>query len=958
MGVVFIPLRALRTTAWAAFLLIAGLVHAAPPEGCAGTAAEPLAAHAQADCLLAQARKAFRERRYADVLSAVGTIEALPGSIEADVAFAAGLEKARALYQLGRVAEMERETASLRERSASRLGLDHPRTLEAQNLNAVALRNLGRTAEAIVVYEDLVARRMRIDGANAVETLRAKNNHASALRDAGEYARARALFREIHEARSASLGSLDEQTVAAWHNFASVDWESGGSQESAQAVEAALPGQQRALGPENPEILRLKTLLGAMLEDQGRFEEAMRLFAEVLEIRRRKFGGTERFTQQAARNLASSALRAGLAQDALRILERAREDLRDSDRSDPALREILRLQALIRFQAGDAAGGLALLESQLGAGGRDAGALGALSLPELNDELMRAQALFMLGRPADSLAIQRRILGLLEARLGPRHPRTLEALRSLAYFLFESGDAGGARERFEEFVARTEERDGALAGTSELHRRQLSQGIQSLFQSAGYKTYVRLLAGLDPPRGLEVAELAKARSLAQVHDDTKAGADREAIRESAWRLAKAEETLASSDPGTPRYLEAAAERTQAESRLRALRPRRPAARAGANAQVASLPRGVAFVSYVVDGDAVAVLVAGRDGNISGRDLGRLPHLAGTVEAYRRLLASPDPASERAWRLKDGYRWSLARPEPEAVRVQDAAEIARYLSRRLVEPIAAWLAGSPRWAVSPDGPLAFLPFDLLEIGGKSVGAQHELTLVPSLAAVTVGKARAARVLPPGPPREFLGIGISAHAAGRPDLPQAQEEVRHIANLFAPDRRTILLGPQATEAAFARLDASGELERYRYIHVATHAFLSRRGSSLSGVVLAPDPADPANDGIVTAAEWPAYRLRSDLVVLSACDTGLGTVLPGEGVMGLPYSLLLAGTRDVLLTLWPVADAAAADFMPRFYRRLRQGLAPSRALAQTKRELRAGGGPHAHARHWAAFVLYGVP
>jgi CHAT domain-containing protein len=365
-----------------------------------------------------------------------------------------------------------------------------------------------------------------------------------------------------------------------------------------------------------------------------------------------------------------------------------------------------------------------------------------------------------------------------------------------------------------------------------------------------------------------------------------------------------------------------------------------------------------FLDYVVDGDRVVAILAGRDLPVTGHDLGRVEGLAVTVDALRRLVASTDPASERVWRTAEGFRWSLSRPSGSTGRATDAAEIVRHLSKKLLEPVAQHLRRSPRWIVSPDGPLAFLPFDLLEIGARRVVESHEVTIAPSLAAVTAGRARAARVLAPGANREFLGLGVSRAGGDWPELPAAEREVGAIASLFPADRRVTLTGGQATEAALAKLEASGELERFRYIHVASHAFLSPRGTSLSGVVLAKDPADDSNDGIVTAAEWPAYRLRSDLVVLSACDTGRGTLLAGEGVMGLPYALLQAGTRDVLLTLWPVSDAAAADFMPRFYGRLRKGLPPPKALRETKLEMARARGAHAAPAHWAGYVLHGVP
>jgi CHAT domain-containing protein len=114
-------------------------------------------------------------------------------------------------------------------------------------------------------------------------------------------------------------------------------------------------------------------------------------------------------------------------------------------------------------------------------------------------------------------------------------------------------------------------------------------------------------------------------------------------------------------------------------------------------------------------------------------------------------------------------------------------------------------------------------------------------------------------------------------------------------------------------------------------------------------------PGTDGYVTAGEWPGYDLRSDLVVLSACDTGLGKVVQGEGVMGLSYALYVAGNRNTLLSLWPVVDESTAEFMTAFFTKLKTGMAQSEALNRTKREFIAGS-RFARPVFWAPFVLYG--
>lgn len=954
MGFAFIPLLLRRSAV--PVLACAGLAWATPAfaEVCPAPAGDARARQLQPDCLVEAARVAYRERRHVDVLELTARVAALGDTTPASVRIAALIVRSQALFQSGRIGEMDRVAREAWELARAEGGEDARPALEAQNLVAVALRRQGRTQEAIEVYRDLVARRDRVDGPASAESLRARNNFASALGDAGDLAGAEALHSQVYAARLATLGPSHEQTVFAWHNLKTTSWELRGSERTLREVELALPGQQMALGAENPEIARMKTLLATMLWSQGRLEEARALFADVHGIRRKTLGEPHRLTQEAARNLAFITLQLGDADGALDLLDAAARQAAPSGEGD--VRDHRQLLAFVHLQRGEPQAALDLLP---------VGASPEMSLREstrerLNAASLRAAALSRLGRHDEAISLQSRVLEADEERLGRQHAKALESLRGLATFQIAAAEFDVARRTLEVFVERSEARDGSLAGASDTHRRQLSQGIESLFQLAGYKTYVRLLAATDPTRALEVAELAKGRSLAEHHATSGRGqVARAEAREASWRLAKAEEALAANEPGSAPYLRAANERADAEARLRALRPVAGTTKRFRLAdRLATLPKGAVFIDYVVDGDHVVALLAGKDLPVTGIDLGRVERLADTVEALRRLTATTDPASERVWRTAEGFRWSLSKPPGATERTKDATEIARFLSQKLLAPLAPHVDKSPRWIVSPDGPLAFLPFELLETGGKRVVEIHEITIAPSLAAITAGKARAARVLAPGAHREFLGIGVSRAGPDWPDLPAAEREVTTIGNLFPADRRVTLTGREATETALAKLDASGELERFRYIHIASHAFLSPRGSSLSGVVLAKDATDESNDGIVTAAEWPVYRLRSDLVVLSACDTGRGTLLAGEGVMGLPYALLQAGARDVLLTLWPVSDAAAADFMPRFYARLRKGMQPAKALRETKLELARARGPHAAAAHWAAFVLHGVP
>ena len=164
-----------------------------------------------------------------------------------------------------------------------------------------------------------------------------------------------------------------------------------------------------------------------------------------------------------------------------------------------------------------------------------------------------------------------------------------------------------------------------------------------------------------------------------------------------------------------------------------------------------------------------------------------------------------------------------------------------------------------------------------------------------------------------------------------------------------------GEHATEGKLQELNRQGALTKYRYLLFSAHGYLSTHEPSLSALVLGQMNKAPGTDGYVTASEWPAYDLKSDLIVLSACDTGVGKVVQGEGVTGLSYALYVAGNKNTVLSLWPVVDESTSLFMTRFFERLKSGLPQTQALGETKREFLK------HPRFnkpafWAPFVMYG--
>ena len=163
---------------------------------------------------------------------------------------------------------------------------------------------------------------------------------------------------------------------------------------------------------------------------------------------------------------------------------------------------------------------------------------------------------------------------------------------------------------------------------------------------------------------------------------------------------------------------------------------------------------------------------------------------------------------------------------------------------------------------------------------------------------------------------------------------------------------------TQSAGRRdLVLSGALSRYRILHFATHGLLHPVLPERSGLVLSTvDEKGRPRDGFLSAPDVASLHLPADLVVLSACRTGLGREIRGEGLVGLTQAFFRAGARGVIVSSWNVRDRATADLMTRFYtHHLVERQPPGAALRQAQLALRAHPKTAAPA-FWAGFTLHG--
>jgi CHAT domain-containing protein len=268
---------------------------------------------------------------------------------------------------------------------------------------------------------------------------------------------------------------------------------------------------------------------------------------------------------------------------------------------------------------------------------------------------------------------------------------------------------------------------------------------------------------------------------------------------------------------------------------------------------------------------------------------------------------------------------------------DVQRQAEALYRRLLAPARSEIHGD-RVVIVPHGVLHYLPFPALR-------SPDGRWVVEDLAVSTLPSASVLRYL------TDKGVGASTRALvmGNPDLgaelalPWAEREARMVGQ--REHDATVLVRGYATEAQAKKLLGSVGL-----IHFATHGELSEADPLSSAVLLVPGAGE---DGRLEVREVFGLDLHARLVVLSACETGLGKLSSGDELVGLQRAFLYAGTPAVVTTLWKVDDRATFELVRAFYRRL-DSADPVEALRQAQLETQR---TFPHPFSWAAFTLTGV-
>ncbi|MBW4561830.1 MAG: tetratricopeptide repeat protein [Mojavia pulchra JT2-VF2] len=501
-----------------------------------------------------------------------------------------------------------------------------------------------------------------------------------------------------------------------------------------------------------------------------------------------------------------------------------------------------------------------------------------------------------------------------------------------------------------------------------LHKQQPSKGYDALALQASERARARSLldllseANADIRQGIDPKLLTAEKSLQQQLD---------ALEKRRLKLLSGEHNKAQAQ-AIEKEVEALLEQyRQLQAKIRATSPRyaaltQPQPLSLKQIQSSVLDDNTLLLEYSL-GEERSYLWAITKNSISSYELPKRAEIEAAVQQFRKVLVSP-----------------ISKTKPSTA--------ANTLSQLILAPVAQQLR-QRRLVIVGDGALQYVPFAALNTpqpqassSYQPLAINHEIITLPSASTLAVlrqelaGRKTAPKALaviadpifsqndervkrrPTNQQNTQIAQNLEqqqlARSAREADitferLPFTRQEAETILSLVPAKERK-----QAFDFAANRDIATNvELSQYRIVHFATHGILNSKHPELSGVVLSLfDETGKAQNGFLRLHDVFNLKLPAELVVLSACETGLGEEVKGEGLIGLTRGFMYAGSPRVLVSLWSVDDEATSELMKQFYSKMLQGgLKPAAALRAAQLEMWRN--PNYQSPYfWAAFTLQG--
>jgi CHAT domain-containing protein len=813
------------------------------------------------------------------------------------------------------------------------LGENHPKVAVSLNNLALVYQTLGQYAHAEPLYQRALKIREAALGENHPEVANSLLNLASLYQDQGQYARAEPLYQRALKIEETTLGENHPDVAASLHNLAGLYQAQGQYARAEPLHERALRIWESTLGENHPDVATSLHNLAFIYQVQEQYARAEPLYQQALKIRETALGENHSDVATSLHNLATLYQAQGQYARAEPLYARA----------------------------------LKILETALGENHRSvATALHNLALFRLAQQhLDAALPLFQRALASSEQHLRQEVFGLSEKRL----ERFLRLFRTQDERLYVVARAHPDNARVLQLalsaaLLRKGRSVQEVANTSHIIYRSLDEADRETFERLrGLRTQLATLslAGLGNLSPTDYQQ--RLKDLAEEGDTLEAGLARRSEPLRKFRLLPPPDELLS------------------------------------HVKAALSNKGV-LVEFIAYQDRSLIP---RPGLPSSAEDGPLRYLALLLLADGRMravdLGLAQPIDQAALHLHHAL----------AARSSSYLPAAQALYRLIFRPLIPHLGKEQRLFLAPDGQLSLVPFAALHDGrrflvdafdityltsGKDLLPHSESTPSSGSVVVLADPDFSSSAAAPAPEAQSTATltersasierFFSALRSEGPDIPWAplpgtRQEAQAIQRLFP--QAQLLLGADATKQALLKLSTPGLL------HLATHGFFledtapssdTRAVGYVGAIAAGPEalPADPLlrsglvlagahpsakppgarrpEDALVTALELAGLNLwGTQLVVLSACDTGRGDVKLGEGVYGLRRAFLVAGAETVVTSLWKVNDDVTQQLMEAFYRHLLAGRGRTSALREAMREMRR---KQPHPYFWAAFTTLG--
>ncbi len=851
------------------------------------------------------------------------------------------------------------------------LDKEHPYVAESLNNLAQLYYAQGSYEKAEPLYVRSLAIREKVLGKEHPDVAESLNNLAELYRAQGKYQKAEPLFMRSLAIVEKVLGKEHPLVASSLSNLAALYQQEGSYQKAEPLYLRSLAIREKVLGKEHPDVAISLNNLAELYRAQGSYQKAEPLLVRSLAIWEKALGKEHPYVAVSLNNLALLYQDQGSYQKAEPLFVRSlaiKEKVYGKEHPDVAL-SLNNLAALYHDQG----------------------------------SYQKAEPLFV------------RSLAIYEKVLGKEHPNVAQSLNNLAVLYEAQNDITRATDFLSRGLTVEEHNLELIFAVGSEQRKQnyartftgTTNGIISLsLQKAPNNPTVARLALTTVLRRKGLVLDAVTDNIQTLRSQLANQPETQKLFDDWLNVNQQLSTLAYRGQGKQSPAEYQTQFKQLEAEKERLEE--AISTKSAEFRTVTQPVELAAIQTQIPKDAALVeIVRYKPFNVKAKRSERLgkPHYAAAV-----LRSSGQPkwvdlgdvatidksvASLRKVLAKDPNKGVNVAPTVVNKPTESLEQLARTLDQQVMAPIRPLLGDAHHLLLSPDGQLTLIPFEALKDEQNKYLIQRY-----AFSYLTSGRDLLRFQLPSqsrSNPVVFANIDydqqeIVTASAMRgsenrrsvdlanlqfPPLDNTLEEANKIKGIF-PDIK-IISGKQATEAVIKQLQAPSIL------HLATHGFfipdqednmetrntnmetrliaslrlenpLLRSGLALAGINNRTKALSNTNDGVLTALEVAGLNLRgTQLVVLSACETGLGDVKVGDGLYGLRRALVIAGSQSQLLSLWIVDDEGTKNLMVKYYQNLKAGKGRHEALREAQMDLLKTPG-YEHPYYWASFVPSG--